>query len=586
MDKILDVSSVKYIDKKKFKTKLFFTQGQKFYAKLCGVDKETGEITLKLANGSEFKAEVLENLERMEGDILRFTVEGLSDGKLKLKLSEIVEKEEEINPFENILAELGLEDNEENVELLSKMLKHNITLTKDNIAEMKNILNLKEKIQVEEEEFLKLILDKSDIDLQSDKGEISYKILKDCFKDLRTCDLDSIMFFKENNLELNKENIEGIKYIIENDNVLSNELEKIILHFEDILDSSRGVDFKEIDSKTINLKQELNLGDLDNIQLINTGANAENKENNIELKHSNMQRANVEDASILDLNKKYIGDNTEIKENNTSNDKVLLEGEGHIEFLKEKSISSLEEKNLNTKNNIDILKGYLKAVGDKTLYEYVEKKINLLAKDTENNIVDASNENLSDDIKALISLGKNLKEDISKNIDIIKTNIKSIIKLTESNLIFQDKTNLEHVKIPINNLKILNSIYNEYYYLDFPLKVIENEYPFKLIIKNKNNQNKTIYPKDIKIVASIKTLNMGPIDNYITIKDNHLDLKIKVNNSFKNVLNKFKYRLVNSLNDMGYKSNIVIQEIEKEISLTNSCEFFEDPSFSSINTLI
>ena len=69
----------------------------------------------------------------------------------------------------------------------------------------------------------------------------------------------------------------------------------------------------------------------------------------------------------------------------------------------------------------------------------------------------------------------------------------------------------------LNDVKLFNSISQQYYYLDLPINVKDNEYQFKLIIKDDRKKGKKIDSTNVKIATSIKTINMGTVDAYIKI---------------------------------------------------------------------
>ena len=59
---------------------------------------------------------------------------------------------------------------------------------------------------------------------------------------------------------------------------------------------------------------------------------------------------------------------------------------------------------------------------------------------------------------------------------------------------------------------MFNTISNEYYYLDVPINREMTEYPCKLIIKDNRKDGKKIDRTDVKIVVTVKTVNLGVVD--------------------------------------------------------------------------
>lgn len=659
MAKILGINPINYIDKKKVESKLSFNYGEKFSAKLCDLNKSTGEATLKLPNGWEFKAEIKDSLESMEGKSLKFQVKDFSEGKLKL---ELVQNESEIeikDSLEKVLSSVGLEKSEENIELLEKMLKHNITLTKENIMEMKNLLNLKEKISdtEEEENFIKLFMEKEGVSIDSEKGKFIYNTLKEFFQALKNSDLDSIIYLKENNIEVTKENIESLNNLIKDTGLIGKDIELLI---EKVLsdlgnnadenvssENLKGgiLDFfvkdgdiqkvknssinngdieanKTINSKEITLGQEkgnvisengIENKEINNVVESDLGENQNfGTKNSLEKNLINSLNSKVDDKSYTNEDKKVISNvDTLTKEMNSkevsANDKVSnsieetsknsleLDNKTSEEINKENVV---QEKNINSKTDKDVvntniktsdlsnLSKNIKLIEDKNLNMNMEKNLNIILKENGIDLSKNINKDLSAEVKNLLLLGDKVKEDIMNNLSTIKHNIKTLIKLIDENPKLEEQLILNNLKGPINNLKVYNSLSNEYYYLDCPLKVKENEYPFKLIVKNKNKKNKKIDSKSAKIIASIKTINMGTIDNYITINNNNLEVRINAPQKYVKMLYKYRTNLEEGLNHIGYNSHVIVQEKIEEINLKNSCEFFNDKNFTTINALI
>lgn len=641
MAKILGVNSINYVDKRKVQSKLSFNYGEKFSAKLCSLDKSTGEATLKLPNGWEFKAEVKDSLESREGKVLKFEVKDFSEGKLKLELVQNEDKSEIKGSLEKILNSVGLEGSEENIELLGKMLKHDITLSKENIMDMKNLLNLKEKISnaEDEENFIRLFMEKEGVDMDSDKGKFIYNTLKEFFKELKSSDLDLIMYLKENDIEITKENIESLNNLIKDTGLIGKDIEALIEKIIDDLvnaedkntlftkEGIKGTSINGGNAEGKNLSFEnLKCGNLD--FFVQGGEGETFKElilNNNEVKSNNPTNSK---EPLLEQGKDIV-----IKENSTPNEeKVLnspsenglkaLEGEGKIEKgyydknqlnnegidknvdknIINKDIDKGTENNITNKNidkNVDnnansanknsdlsTLNNNAKPSEENRLSMSMEKTLNILLKENGVDLSRNISKELSAEVKNLLLLGDKVKEDIVNNLSTIKHNIKTLIKLMDENPKLEEQLIFNNLKGPINNLKVYNSLSNEYYYLDFPLNVKENEYPFKLIIKNKNKKNKKIDSKSAKIIASIKTINMGTIDNYITINNSNLEVKINAPKKYTRLLLKFKTNLEEGLNAIGYNSHVIVQEKIEEVNLKNFCEFFDDKSFSTVNALI
>ena len=83
---------------------------------------------------------------------------------------------------------------------------------------------------------------------------------------------------------------------------------------------------------------------------------------------------------------------------------------------------------------------------------------------------------------------------------------------------------------------MFNSISEQYYYLDLPINVKENEYQCKIIIKDDRKKGKKIDSKNVKIATSVKTINMGTVDPYIKINNNNMNIDINCDKFWVKVL--------------------------------------------------
>eukprot|EP00831_Metopus_contortus_P056339 TRINITY_DN48136_c0_g1_i1.p3 TRINITY_DN48136_c0_g1~~TRINITY_DN48136_c0_g1_i1.p3 ORF type:complete len:125 (-),score=25.33 TRINITY_DN48136_c0_g1_i1:135-479(-) len=93
-----------------------------------------------------------------------------------------------------------------------------------------------------------------------------------------------------------------------------------------------------------------------------------------------------------------------------------------------------------------------------------------------------------------------MRERINNVVDIVK-NIINHSELNED--VYNKFSNL--IKENINDIKIYNTISNEYYYLNVPIQTNSQEYPCKLIIKDNRKNGKKIDSTNAKMVVSIKT---------------------------------------------------------------------------------
>ena len=131
---------------KKAFSKISFEVGEKFSARIVSLQQEKGEVNLKLLDGWQFSAKLDKPLKQsLDGNVLNFEVEGFEDDKLKIKL--ISEDKDGISVENDILEDFNkgkaLSSNKTDSMIFEKMLKHDMPLTKDNIIDIKNLVDFR-----------------------------------------------------------------------------------------------------------------------------------------------------------------------------------------------------------------------------------------------------------------------------------------------------------------------------------------------------------------------------------------------------------------------------------------------------------
>ncbi|WP_055666824.1 hypothetical protein [Desnuesiella massiliensis] len=230
MPGIWSINSLYNNNIKKVSSKLTFEVGERFSARVVNRDESKKEISLKLLDGWQFPATLEEPLEVPIDGILRFQIEGYENGKLKIKLIKSNEKETDSkeSSLESILEETGMD--KKDINILEKMVKHGMPLTKENISKMKTILDFKEKIlsnPEEEDQFIDIYLQSKNIDKNSEEAKNIRSELKKFFSTLKNTNEDDIFTLVENNIEVNKENIESFNKVFKDSLGLYNKLKKV-----------------------------------------------------------------------------------------------------------------------------------------------------------------------------------------------------------------------------------------------------------------------------------------------------------------------------------------------------------------------
>ncbi|MCB2299983.1 ring-infected erythrocyte surface antigen domain-containing protein [Clostridium tagluense] len=702
---------------KKAFSKISFEAGETFNARIVGTDQEKGEVSLKLLDGWQFSAKIDKPLQQApEGKVLKFEVEGFENDKLKIKLV-YEDKEGKTIDTEGLEAfskgDTPGTDKSDAV-LFGKMIKHDMSLTKDNIIDIKNLVDFKEKISLnsnKEEIFIARYLESRNIDPNSEKGNETTKILKNFFEALKNLDIDEILLFKENNIEITKGNLDSFIKLFKGESTLYNNLKDISNYFlnsdtdkntlKNIQDSkvsvglnnfidldesskeSTNLEFKSSnETKTVqlpnnngkivdktqnpdnvrpsnNLKGIVNLinkelKNLDvNYRVLNSTIKTLELDKNIELSKGFGIDENIKPGKTLELDK-----NIELNKGSGIDENIKLGKTLELNKNLELNIENGIDKNIKLEN-IKFNSSTIKAMVDKIfkieqiflspdsyvkLIENLEAKLNIaknepisvklesivpneelplnsntLQKDKPNEVElttksaintktngygknNSLNEiinmikkelNISEVEKGIINNVENdiekittdflIKEQIKLKTEEIKNIVKDLIenKINLKPEAYEKVMSLFHEKF--NDLKMFNSISEQYYYLDLPINVKDDEYQFKLIIKDDRKKGKKIDSKNVKIATSVKTINMGTVDAYIKINNNNMNIDINCDKFWVKVLKLGKEKLIKDLSNLNYRVNIDVNNKAKEFTLVSCGEFFDDRSFNTLN---
>ena len=551
MPAIWNVNNSYNVNNKKYSSKLTFEVGEKFSGKIISKG-EGNEATVKLADGWQFSATIDGSIESEENVPLQLQVEGYEDGKLKLK---IVKKEADSNNLANdslseVIDKEGL--GKEDVDILKKMMKHNIPLTRENITFVKSLLQFNTKINMDNNEidnFILKYIDSKGISGESEQGKQIINTLKEFFVNFKNMKPEEILFFLENNIELTSENIESYNKLFS-----SNDMSKSKVSMLAVLKSMTGGDD--------NLLREP-IKDI----LIGKKEQFTTNEYNTALGKIN----NLSDEDFINIVKDVLGKSGEIKEISKDTVNIILRSF----FGKDIEVGEVE----------------LRKIQDVIEYKFQELELNNEGVNEEkligNNIANKTITTLEQEVitgghKKILSANELIKNDINKKIDGIKDIIKELLVASKGEGEGADKV-IQLLKNSISEFKLFNTISNEYYYLDVPINREMTEYPCKLIIKDNRKDGKKIDRTDVKIVVTVKTVNLGVVDGFLSVKDKGLDVELKCDKNYMKVLELSKSKLSNDLQKLGFNINIKVSMREEDITLASCREFFNDKAVSGID---
>lgn len=680
---------------KKISSKLTFDVGEKFSGRI--VKNSNGDISVRLLDGWEFAADIEGDVANLENILQRFTVDGFENGKLKLKLITKGEKssETEAKDLSDILSKEGLKKNDEKI--LKTMIQFNIPLTKENIKEIKGLMQFLDNIQSDPEKvdnFILKYLETNGIDVTTDKGKASYELLNKFFIEYSNLTKEDLLMLFENNIDLNSENIEAYNNLAKgNDNIetiikdiknliVNNELETLskeinpkgILINENEIEGENTSYLKNIDIKSdSNIKSDINSENkfANNIYQKNEGSNA--KINMLSLlktlsgetedmlsgtikdilsdKKSSFTSSEYEKAfsslNSLDV-EEFIKDVKILKRetdvfsemkfkddfdkylSKNNNEKLGIKEEvnitkGKLEFLisdkigKEIKLSEseysklkdviniknqeLEEGNENIKKDInnkdinnkdinikditskDIINKnisnkdnapkdiYNKDIVNKEVIDKNGNRINELTKEVLGNELSKATPKNSEIENRILSTKDAVSASLNKTSEENKNILKDVVRILKTEGDLSDKL-MSLIKENISEVKVFNKLSEEYYYANVPVKINKDQYPCKIIVKDKRKDGKKLDSKNLKMIISIDTKNIGKIDGYLTVLERKLDINLKCDENCVKILSMEKDKLSSNIENMGFSVNIKVIKKEEEVSLSTCRDFF------------
>lgn len=537
---IWNVNSVNNVEARKILSKLSFTVGENFLARVVNLDKVTGEVLLKLLDGWQFSAKLQKPLDNLQEGLLRFEVEGFEDGKLQIKVLNNKKQDDlQKNTIDSQLEERGINVSKDDYVLLDKMVKHEIPLTKENISNIKTLVDFRGKISSNPEEenaFIAKYMDSKGISADSTEGIKVKETLKAFFNQLKSISEDDIVTLFENNIDLTEDNIKSFNNIFKGSsaiyNDIKNKLANLINHQQNTI---------ELASEEINK------------------INNEAASSNIVVS----KEKNQPDSKSIMGNKQNI-----MMSGSAENQMDMKDIEGSIGNLKDNDVKL--DKNTNSSNS------------EKGKSISVDKDSN----EVKVSIGDNSEANLEKITKKTLTIddiAKNIKEQISTKTEEMKNIIKTVLEQTSEAKPESYSNIIQTLDKSINDFKVFNSMSNQYYYLDLPINLDNHEYECKLMIKDERKKGKKIDSTDVKIAASVNTIHMGVVDAYIRVNKNNMNIDIKCDGTWMKLLDIGKDKILGDISSMGYNVYVNVAEREKEMNITNCRDFFGDNNLGMIN---
>ena len=630
MPGIYNINNGYNVNTKKVSSKINFEVGEKFTGRVVskGDDKD---VTIKLSDGWQFIAELEGDVNLDDIKLVKFQVDGFENGKLKLKVAQGTGNEETVGDenFQEVIEKEGL--SKEDIDILKKMVNNNISLTRENISQIKGLFQFNEKMASNPKEidaFIQTYLQSKDIPFNSEQGQNIKESLTKFLGEFKNMTQEDILAFVDNNLDFSEENITSFNKLFKGGSSIEQILTKISdsLNSREVSDSKTGNNIEIVNNKLISKEAELTKNIADNntalaskvynendpltkkiniLDVLKTIAGSEDSELDMVQKNAGKESSNseevnlptsliekLEDKEVVKLIKDTIGNRLEANDAPKTQAERLIEATNKTKL--EGILSDIEGKEVKlTDPEFKEFKELLnnKIVGKEVLQENLSSDKNVIQpKEVSANVVkettlikdNLGKLNFEDLVRGNLDNKESIKADMKNKIENIKDIVNNLISQTELKDVGAEKI-MNLVKANINDFKVFNSVSNEYYYLNIPITADNKEYPCKLIIKDNRKDGKKIDSTNAKMVVSVKTINLGDVDGYLTMRENKIDVKLKCESDFTSVINHNKSKLVDGLSSLGLSVNVSVSAKDKPVDLVSCRNFFNDLTMSTIN---
>ncbi len=525
--------------------KLTFKKGDSFSARILRLEGSTTDVIIKLLDGRVFPARVDGDIlqENLDDYMFKFQLDGFEGGKFLLRIleSNVIDSlgnngDSAIKDplMEELLKNLDFPVGKEDVPILKSMLKNNIPITEENLLEIKGLKEFIDQSNNSPKELNKFIdkfIEAKGIQNNSSEAEQIKATLGRVLNEIKNLKIDDVFVMKALDIKLNEYNIKAFSKVISNEYSILPEIKE-----------------------TTNVIKEQIIGNI----------NKDTQGEVIVNRNSTISEGDKLIYSEKDSSQPMVS----IKES-LENKEAILSSEKMVNKEGKHSNDIINERTIGIVNDEEDLLGKMASHG----------------KDE----VDSTNKlfkQLKSDIMVDRSITSTMvKDELREKISFIKNDLMELIKLSQKETSTFNNV-IQNLETKFQEFKMFNTINNNYYFLNVPLDMKDKEYDCKLIIKDERSKGKKLDTENIKIAASVATVNMEKVDAYLTVNKNSATIEIESEATYVKILERFKGKLINDLMDSKYMFNIFIKEKKHDFSFSNCRSFFEDDDFITINTRV
>lgn len=519
----------------------------------------SGDVLLKLFDGSTVKASAASNIEGKQGEILELIVKSKNDAQLILEKvkNNFSKPAASDNDIKKQLNGIGLKADSKNIEIVKELKTNNLPVNKE-------VLN-----------------------------KIADLVTK--FKDLTP---SKAAFLLSGNMEPEEKNISALNQLVDGKTKITAKLNDILKMVNDIEDTNV---LKNIETQikslqpniTVKLKTVLNQVNSDKEPTItsNTGNSFLNNDKAIKEMANNILNEGIKNFGNKNSKNIILSQNltdklSEFLKLNDINTKSIEKFMTNLNkdaglttklSLNDQSILKNTFENIFHKIKDNLLLNKNELLNTKTIENVPEnfKIKDNISKAFDNFLVDVKSETLKEDINV-----KNMYKDIYSKLEAIKDSI------TNSNFPSKNEitNNIDNLQ---NNIRFMNELSSHNTYVQIPLQIWDKNTTGELYILKKDSKKKKIDPENVTVFISLNTQNLGQVDSLIGVNKKNISVNLRVEDQEIIDYLKENYKeLYNRLHEKGYKLvDVKYRLIEEETNLLNIKDIVNKENFAGKNSI-
>jgi hypothetical protein len=504
------------------------------------LEMTSGELLLKLFDGTVLKASTLTDIDASPGSQLELEVKGRVEGKLILETvkGEAKNLENQQNEVKSILQKLDIEPESQNFELASEIKSSGLKATRQ-------------------------LFDKASELLQK------FSVLTP----------DKAVFLSSKNISPEQGNINTLLKLVEGSLKLGSQLDDLLKAIS-TLDTRKALDTISNEqsrtdtkiSQTNNLKESVyskstsvTISDNDAIKA-NNQSKALNSDEIVIIKNETVKS----EAPKIDSQKALTSINQDI--NNGELQLKAIPKQNNVKDITPETQNSLKE--ILISKDTDIIKGNEITVAgmskENDLLPMKDTDISNIHKDknTLNKLIESFKELFvkidSDDLKNDIEV-KRLYGEITDKLENIKETV-NLLGLSDKNDISAKINSIE------DGIKLLNQFNNNSTYVQIPLNISGYNTTGELYIMKKEKSKKRIDPQNVVMLIALDTRNIGHIETLIDVKGKNVGINLRAEDQKIIDFLKENYRhLYGSLSEKGFKLvDVKYRIVTEKVNLLNA----------------